>query len=77
MNLLCKLGLHWPLQREVKAFTDAVSGKQVWLCRCNCGTDWLAEGRYSLFKVKSSGRCWRQNLPGVDISLAESEVGDD
>lgn len=51
MSILCKIGLHWPLHRKKKAFTDRVSHKPVYLTQCNCGKYWLAEGRYKFFKV--------------------------
>jgi hypothetical protein len=51
--ILCKIGLHWPLQRKRRAFTDVVSGRPFYICQCNCGKWWMAEGRYSLFKVET------------------------
>jgi len=51
-SFLCKIGLHWPLQRKRKVFTDINTYLPVYLCQCNCGKWWLANGRHSTFKVK-------------------------
>lgn len=51
-RFLCKIGLHWPLQRKRKAFTDKVSHLPVYICQCNCGKWWFASYRHSIFKIK-------------------------
>lgn len=62
-KFFCKVGLHWPLHRKHKAFTDRVSLRPVYLCQCNCGKWWLAESRYSRFKVESEKPyAWIVNL---------------
>ncbi|MEK0367598.1 MAG: hypothetical protein QQN45_06670 [Nitrosopumilus sp.] len=40
------------MNRKRKVFTDKVNGHLVYICQCNCGRWWLAERRYSFFKLE-------------------------
>ena len=62
--LLCRVGLHWPLQRKFKAFKHKVNHKPVYFCQCNCRKYWLAEGRYKFFKLEQKHpEIWIERLP--------------
>lgn len=40
-----------PMKRVVHAFTDRVSGKEIYYFRDGAGLNWLAERPWSLFRV--------------------------
>lgn len=57
-RLICKIGLHKPIL-DGYAFTDRVSELMVFDFHCAwCDEQWLANGKYSMFK------CYRDEWDG-------------
>ncbi len=54
MNVLCKIGLHWPIKKLGHSFTDRVSTRSVWEGGCPCGKRWLCDSKHAFpaFKVE-------------------------
>lgn len=44
-----------PMRIRAYAFTDQVSGRAVYYVRCRAGRLWLAQGRWSRFRVAKRG----------------------
>lgn len=52
MSLLCKAGIHRPLNGHVSEFRDIVSGKMVYSTYCPCGKKWLTDSTNPYFGDK-------------------------
>jgi hypothetical protein len=52
-KLLCRLGLHWPIDICHYYFTDIVSGLPVYKGRCSCGREFMTNGRWHFFRVET------------------------
>lgn len=52
MKLLCRLGIHWPLELIEPYFVDRASNKMIYQAKCACGRNYTTEGKYSPFRVR-------------------------
>ncbi|MGH7974824.1 MAG: hypothetical protein ACREBR_04815 [bacterium] len=48
---ILKFHWHWPLTLIESMFIDIVSGETVFRGRCECGKEFMTNGRWETFKV--------------------------
>jgi hypothetical protein len=54
-NLLCKLGLHRPINiPTISSFVDVVAGTPIYIGKCSCGKTWMTEGKWFGSKVEKT-----------------------
>jgi hypothetical protein len=51
--LLCRLGFHRPLHNHEFAFSDTVSGKDVYYATCPCGERFMVDSLMGFFGFKA------------------------